>query len=54
MTIKWKEVNDLSSGQYFDSKNMGFKTSVLRSNLFAYIVHILLQVLKILKVEAKC
>ena len=30
------EVNDLSSGQYSDSKNIRCKTSMLRSNLFDY------------------
>ena len=28
--------NDLSSGQYSDSKNIRFKTSILRSNLCDY------------------
>ena len=30
------EVNDLSSGQYSDSKNIRFRTSMLRSNLYDY------------------
>ena len=30
---KWVEVNDLSSGQYSGSKNVSFKTSMLRSDL---------------------
>ena len=33
---KQTEVNDLSSGQYFDSKNIKFKTSMLQSNLCDY------------------
>ena len=33
---KWIEVNDLSSGQYSDSKNIRFTTSVLRSDLCDY------------------
>ena len=32
VTKKWIEVNDLSSGQYSDNKNIRFKTSMLRSN----------------------
>ena len=36
MSRKWIEVNDLSSGQYFPSKNVRFKTSMLRSNLCDY------------------
>ena len=42
MTNKWIEVNDLSSGQYSVNKNIRFKTSMLRSDLYnfsdAYIV----------------
>ena len=40
MTKKWIEVNDLSSGQYSASKNIRFKTSMLRSHDYsnAYIV----------------
>ena len=30
------EVNDLSGGQYSVSKNVGFKTAMLRSNLCYY------------------
>ena len=33
---KWIEVNDLSSGQYFVSKNIRSKTSMLRSELCDY------------------
>ena len=36
VTKKWIEVNDLSSCQYSDNKNIRFKTSVLRSNLCDY------------------
>ena len=36
VTKKWVEVNDLSSGQYSDNKNIRFKTSVLRSNFCDY------------------
>ena len=36
VTRKWVEVNNLSSGQYSSSKNIRFKTSVLRSNLCDY------------------
>ena len=36
VTNKRIEVNDLSSGQYSDSKNIRCKTSMLRSNLFDY------------------
>ena len=36
MTKKWVEVNDLSSGQYFDNKKLRFKTSMLRSSLCYY------------------
>ena len=32
----WLEVNDLSSGQYSDNKNIRFKTSILRPNLCDY------------------
>ena len=32
----WVEVNDLSSGQYSDNKNIRFKTSMLRSSLYDY------------------
>ena len=32
VTKIWIEVNDLSSGQYSDNKNIRFKTSMLRSN----------------------
>ena len=33
---KWIEVNDLSSGQYSVNKNIGFKTSILKSDLCDY------------------
>ena len=36
LTIKWIEVNDLSSGQYYVNKNIRFKTYMLRSNLWDY------------------
>ena len=36
MTKKLVEVNDLYSGQYSINKNMRFKTSMLRSDLFDY------------------
>ena len=36
MTKEWVEVNDLSSGQYSDNKNIRFKTSMLRSDLCDY------------------
>ena len=35
-TKKWIKVNDLSSGQNSASKNIRFKTSILRSNLCDY------------------
>ena len=39
VTKKWIEVNDLSSGQYSVNKNIRFKTSMLRSDLFdTYII----------------
>ena len=33
---KWIEVNDLSSGQYSANKNIRFKTSMLRADLYDY------------------
>ena len=36
VTIKWIEVNDLSSGQYSVNKNIRFKTSMLISDLSDY------------------
>ena len=36
MTKKWIEINDLSSGQYSDNKNVRFKASMLRSDLYDY------------------
>ena len=36
VTKKWVEINDLSSGQYSASKNIRFKTSMLRSYLCDY------------------
>ena len=33
---EWIEVNDLSSDQYFVNKNLRFKTSMLRSDLYDY------------------
>ena len=36
VTKKWIEVNDLSSGQYSDNKNVRFKTSMWRSDLCDY------------------
>ena len=36
VTKKWFEVNDLSSGQYSDSKIIRLKTSLLRSDLSDY------------------
>ena len=36
VTKKWVEVNDLSSGQYSINKNIRFKNSILRSDLFDY------------------
>ena len=36
VTKKWVEGNDLSSGKYSDNKNIRFKTSMLRSNLYDY------------------
>ena len=36
MTKNWIEVNDLSSSRYSASKNIRFKTSMLRSDLFYY------------------
>ena len=42
VTKVWIELNDLSSGKYSDSKNIRFKTSMLRSifckYIYAYIV----------------
>ena len=36
VTKKWTEVNDLSSSQYSVNKNISFKTSMLRSDLYDY------------------
>ena len=36
MTQKWIEVNNLSSSQYSVSKDLRFKTSMLRSHLCNY------------------
>ena len=36
MAKKWIEVNDSSSSQYSDNKNIRFKTSMLRSDLWDY------------------
>ena len=36
VTKKWVKVNDSSSGQYSINKNIGFKTSMLRSDLCDY------------------
>ena len=36
VTKKWIEINNLLSGQYSASKNIRFKTSILRSNIFDY------------------
>ena len=36
LTKKWVKVNDLSSGQYSDNKNIRFKTSMLRPDLCDY------------------
>ena len=36
VTKKWIEVNDLSSSQYSDNKNVRFKTSMWRSDLCDY------------------
>ena len=36
VTKRWIEVNDLSSVQYSASKNLRFKTSMLRSDLCYY------------------
>ena len=36
MARKWIEVNDLSGGQYSVNKNIKFKPSVVRSDLFGY------------------
>ena len=36
VTKKWIKVNDLSSGQCSVSKNIRFKTSMLRSNSCGY------------------
>ena len=33
---KWMKINDLSSGQYSASKNIRFKTSMLRPDLCDY------------------
>ena len=33
---KWIKINDLSSGQYSGNKNIRFKTSILRSDLYDY------------------
>ena len=36
VTKKWIEVNDLSSDQYSVNKNIRFRASVLKSDLFDY------------------
>ena len=36
VTKKWIEVNYLSSGQYFASRNIRFKISMLKSDLYDY------------------
>ena len=36
MTRKWIEVNDLSGSQYSVNKNLRFKTTFVRSNLWDY------------------
>ena len=36
VTKKWIEVKDLSSGQYSGNKNIRFKTSMLRPDLYDY------------------
>ena len=36
VTMKWAEVNDLSSGQYSVNNNIRFKTSMLRSAVCDY------------------
>ena len=36
VTKKWVEVNDLSRGQYSINKNIRFKISVFRSDLYDY------------------
>ena len=36
ITKKWIEIDDLSSSQYSPSKNIMFKTSMLRSDLCDY------------------
>ena len=36
VTKKWIEIKDLPSGQYFNIKNIRFKTSMLRSDLCDY------------------
>ena len=36
LTMKWVEVNDLSSGQYSVNKNIKIKTSMLRSDSCDY------------------
>ena len=36
VTKKWIEVSDLSSGQHSVNKNMRFKASLLRSDLYDY------------------
>ena len=35
-TKNWVEVNDLPNGQYSISKNIRFRTSMLRSDLYDY------------------
>ena len=41
-TRKWIEVNGLCNGQYSASKNLKFKSSMIRSDLYAIAMHILL------------
>ena len=36
MTKNWVKVSGLSSGHYSDSKNIRFKTSMLRPDLYDY------------------
>ena len=36
VTKKWIEINDLSSDQYSVNKNIRFKASMLKSDLFDY------------------
>ena len=43
VTKKWIKVNDLSIGQYFVNKNIRFKTSMLKDQIYVIIaVNILL------------